>query len=173
VTADADTSTGLMLGGDIAVQLGRIADGMDQAARRRQKMAEAIRQIPIAPPQIPITAGSGALQMADLLMPKTGFNWSLRRLVAFGFSAGTVTVYKNATIAGGVAVAGEILVTFPSAGTDTFGRGEMLLMEQDQLVFAATGITLSAGFPGVQINGAADCFEAWLLPDYLLGSNFI
>jgi hypothetical protein len=134
----------------------------DPALTPSGKMFLNLHQVPIIAPQIPLTAGAGAIQFADLLSPKAGFMWSLRRLVGTLFTAGTVTVYKNGYVAGGVAVGGEPLFTFPSAGTYTFGRGEILLDQNDQLVIAATGITGS-----VQINGSADCFERWLLPSYL------
>jgi hypothetical protein len=59
------------------------------------------------------------------------------------------------------------MLPFASAGTFTFGRGEVLLDQNDQLILVCTGITLASGYGGVQLNGAADNFERWLLPDYL------
>lgn len=167
--ADEEGTGGLVLAGAAQIEatfrrvLREQQGGESAEARQRQKKLQAIRQIPIATPQIPLTAGAGALAMPDLVMAKTGYNWSIRRMVAVGFTAGTVTVWKNGIITGTAVTAGEQLFTFPSAGTYTFGRGEMLLNEEDALVFSATGIT---GI--VQLNGAADCFETWLLADYLL-----
>src|SRR5215469_1282399 len=85
-----------------------------------KKLYESMHQVPISAPQIPITAGAGTLQIYDGLGPTTGFVWSVRMLNAQGFSAGTINVYRN--ISGG-----ELLFTFPQAGTFTFGRGEMML----------------------------------------------
>jgi hypothetical protein len=143
------------------LQMGRSMNGQDDPSSPHG-IFQMAHQIPIAPPQLTLTAGAGALQLPDLLAVKTGYMWSVRRLVGSLFTAGTVSVYKNGAVVGGVLIGGEPLFTFPSAGTYTFGRGEMLLDQGDSLCISATGITGS-----VQINGAADCFERWLLPKYI------
>jgi hypothetical protein len=124
-------------------------------------------QIPIGAIQVPVTAGAGVYQMNDLLMPKAGYMWGIRRLSASGYSAGSVIAYKGGFVAGGTYSGGGEPFPFSAAGVATIGRGELLLDQGDALIIVCTGITLSAGFGGVQINGAADCFERWLLPDYL------
>jgi hypothetical protein len=156
VTDQADGS-GFDLGvfASIGASLSRVASMMEDREQRRLKLFQQIHQVPILPPQITLTAGAGTLQLNDMLAPKAGYMWSLRRITANGFSAGTVTAYKDAS-------GGEILFTFPSAGTYTFGRGEMLLDQNSPVVFVAAGITGT-----VQIAGAADNFERWLLPEYL------
>jgi hypothetical protein len=132
------------------------------------RLFESLHQVPIGALQVTISGGAGAYQMPDLLSPKAGYMWSVRRITASGYSAGTVTVYKNGAVVGGSAVAGgEPVMPFAAAGTSTAGRGEILLDQNDQLIIVCSGITLSAGFAGVQINGAADFFERWLLPEYL------
>jgi hypothetical protein len=156
VSAGPDGGLELGAGAAVAVQLGRVADLMQAQWDRRQKLLQQLNQVPIVAPQISLTAGAGTLQLADLLGPRTGYHWSVRRLSLNGYTAGTVTVYKNAS-------GGEILLPTSAAGTYTFGRGEMLLEPSDQMVFVAAGIT---GY--VQVGGAADCFESWLLPDYLM-----
>jgi len=147
-----------------AATAGRPASAED----RRRRLFERMHQIPLGAIQIQLTAGAGAFQMPDLLAPKAGFMWSVRRLTASNFTAGTVQVYKNGYVLGGAAVGGELVVPFAGAGTSTFGRGEILLDQNDQLVIVASGITLAAGVASVQIQGAADCFERWLLPEYLM-----
>lgn len=139
----------------------------------RSKLYRRMHQVPIAPPLLIPTSGAAVLaNVTDLLGPNTGYHWSVRRLTASGFTAGTVSVYRNATqtnfTAGSVALTGELLVVFPVAGTDTFGRGELLLEPDDSLVLSCTGITLAAGAAGVSVIGSADQFESWLLPDYLM-----
>lgn len=129
--------------------------------------AEQLHQIPIGAIQIPISAGAGVYQMNDLLMPKAGYMWSVRRLTASGYTAGSVIAYKGGAIVGGAYTGGGDPFPFSAAGALTIGRGELLLDQGDALVFVATGITLSAGVGGIQINGAADCFERWKLPDYI------
>lgn len=135
--------------------LDRMTGALRDEAEQRQVMAQAIRQIPLAPPQITLATGAGVLDVPDSLGAKTGYCWSVRRLAVTGFSAGSVSVFINSQF-------GEPAAVFSVAGVNVYGRGEQLLMPGDRLVFTATGIT---GF--VQINGRADCFELWYLPYYI------
>jgi len=158
IAAGAVASMGRAMSGDMP----------DAEGDRRSRLFERLHQVPIGAIQVPITAGAGAFQMNDLLMPKAGYMWSVRRLTASGYSAGTVVVYKGGFVSGGVySGGGEPLVPFAAAGTTSLGRGAGLLDQGDPLIVVCTGITLVAGFAGVQINGAADMFERWLLPEYL------
>lgn len=135
------------------------------------KLYRQIHQVPIVPPPLIPNAGNGVVFAQDSMGPNTGYHWSIRRLVATGYSAGTVSIYRNAVQTGfgaAAAVTGELLFTFPQAGTFTFGRNEMLLEPDDSLVVAATGISLNAGASFIQVIGSADQLESWLLPDYIL-----
>lgn len=137
----------------------------------RHNLFRQMHQVPIAPPLLVPSSGNAISNVNDLLGPNTGFHWSVRRLNLSGYSAGTVTIYRNAVQTGfgaGFAVTGEILMPPSPAGTFTFGRGEMLLEPDDSLVLVAQGVTLTAGQSGVQVVGSADQFESWLLPDYLM-----
>ena len=163
----ADGGAELDVFAKIGIQLGRVADMMTQREERRAKLFDQLHQVPVTAPGIPLSAGAGALQMADTLSPKAGYMWSLRRLSCVGYTAGTVNVYKNGAVVGGVAIGGELVAPFPTAGVFTFGRGEMLMDQNDQLIISASGITLASGYAGIQIGGAADNFERWLLPEYL------
>lgn len=136
----------------LAAQLGRVADALERAEAFRVKCAGALQQVPLFSP---VLAGSGTIDSPDALMAKTGYHWSIRRLSAVGFTAGTVTVYNSAA-------GGEVLFPFAQAGTATFGRGEMLLQPGDRLVAVCAGIAGS-----VQLTGRADCFETWYLPHYI------
>lgn len=136
---------------------------------RRTQLFQRMHQVPIGAIQVPISAGSGVFQMNDLLMPKAGYMWSVRALTASGYSAGSVIVYKGGMVVGGAYTGGgDPRAPFAAAATSTFGRGEFLLDQGDALIVVCTSITLNANQPGVQINGAADCFERWLLPEYLM-----
>ena len=152
----------------------RVASELDGSARKL-RLANEMFQIPFAG-LIAISSSAGTLPMPDAGGPNTGYYFSVRRMSAEGFSAGTVTVYKNGvTQASGGAVVGnpEIVAVFnpPTAGliaAQFFGRGDLLLNPNDFLTFAASGITVTAAYAGVQINGSADCFPSWLLPEYLM-----
>jgi hypothetical protein len=151
------SGAGLQFLAQISASLGGIASQLSSVASRREKLLQCLRQVPFAC-GVTLTAGAGTTDTPDTLSAKTGYNWSVRRITATGFSAGTVTMYRNSAL-------GEIMVSWPAGtpGTFTFGRAEMLLEPTDRLIFVAAGITGT-----VQVNGVADCFESWLLPDYIL-----
>jgi hypothetical protein len=138
----------------IAASLGTVAQALGAEAKWRQKQATVIRQIPFAG-MITLNAGAGTDDQPDKLQAKTGYIWSIRRLTTQGFTAGTVTAYRNST-------AGEPVMPFPVPAVNTIARGELLLMQGDRLIWSATGITGTVSYWGV-----ADCFEAWYLPHYL------
>jgi hypothetical protein len=160
-------------GGGFGVAAGAVlAMGRAQGDRQDQLRAQGdwnrIHQVPIGPLQIAITAGAGVYQVPDMTAVRAGFMQSIRRLTASGFSAGTVAVYKSGAVVGGVFLGGgEPISAFAAAGINTLGRAEGLMDMGDNLIFVCTGITLSTGFAGVQINGASDCFTRDFLPDYL------
>ena len=126
-------------------------------------------QVPIVCPQLIPVSGAAVGLTNDQMGPMTGWYWSIRRLEANGFTAGTVAVYKNAVQTGfgaNAALTGELLFTFPQAGTYTFGRREMLLNPDDNISLVCTGATLAAGITGITVGGAADQFPTWYLPHY-------
>jgi hypothetical protein len=157
----------------LGTQFGQEADEAFSAegAERRRRMFTRMHQVPIiVPPLVPNT-GNGVIFGQDAMGPNTGFHWSIRRLAATGWTAGTVIVYRNAIQTGfgaNAALTGEQLFTFPTVGTYTFGRGEMLLEPDDSLLIACSGVTLAAGAGNIAVQGSADQFESWLLPDYLM-----
>jgi hypothetical protein len=144
---------------DVTAQLCASLDGltaqMRRAEERHQRMAQAIRQVPLAAGRMNLT--TGVLDDPAQLRAPTGFIWGVRRLTLSGFATGTAIVYLNAA-------GGEPVAPFSQAGTFTFGRGELLLHPGDRLVVTATGQT---GSDYVQLNGAADAFELWFLPYYI------
>ena len=149
-------------GGSLSVFGGvqeKMADNYRSFAKREMQI-ETIQQPTFFYGPIPLTAGAGNLFTAD--GPPTGRCWSIRRLNLTGYSAGLVALQKNSTLTG------ADLVFPPSvAGVFQIGRGEALFQPDEIPVFVATGITLSAGSPGITISGTADSFPAWMLPRYL------
>jgi hypothetical protein len=154
------TSPGLEL--DLQVRLAASIDGhtaaLNREAQWRERVARAITQVPFAG-SIDISGGAGSSTRGrDKLQAKTGYIWSVRRLTAYGWSAGTVTAYRND-------INGEPVMPFPVPAVNLIGRGEELLMPGDALVWGAAGITLTGTI--LQYWGVADCFESWYLPYYL------
>lgn len=145
---------------ELRASINGLKEAADREARWRQRCAEAVRQIPFAG-MISLTAGAGTTTRdRDKLQAKTGYCWSIRRLTVYGFNAGTVTAYRND-------LNGEPLCPFPVAAVNTFGRGEMMLMPGDALLWNATGISLTSGANFLAYWGTADCFESWYLPFYI------
>jgi hypothetical protein len=138
----------------VAASLDGMTAALDREARWRQKCANAITQVPFAG-SISLSGGAGTYDRPDQLQAKTGYMWSIRRITSNGFSAGTVTAYRNSAI-------GEPIMPFPVPAVNTIGRGELLLNPGDRIVWGATGITGTVSFWGV-----ADCFESWYLPFYI------
>jgi len=153
VEADADTG-GVDIMAGFSAQLGRVADALEREWRRRERMAQVVHQIPVAA-AVNLTGGAATVKSPDQLQAKAGYCWGIRRLSTWGWSAGTVTFYQNDAN-------GEPVAPFTVAGVSTFGRGELLLEPQDQLVIVAAGIT-----GNVYIGGKADCFPSWYEPYYL------
>ena len=142
------------IGARICASLDGVAARMDRDDRWHQRISQAMTQVPFAG-AITLATGAGTYDQPDQLQAKTGYIWGLRRLTAQGFSAGTVTVYRNSA-------SGEPVMPFPVPAVNTISRGEILLMPGDRMIWSATGITGSVNFWGV-----ADCFESWYLPFYL------
>jgi hypothetical protein len=138
----------------IAASLNGVAGALSAEAQWRQKCARALSQVPFWG-TVNLTAGNGTEDQPDKLQAKTGYIWGIRRLTIQGYSAGTVTAYRNSAL-------GEPVLPFPVPAVNTIGRGELLLMPGDRLVFSATGITGTVNYWGV-----ADCLESWFLPFYI------
>lgn len=132
----------------------RLSASLDREQAWREKCAIAIRRVTFAG-TITLAAGAGTDDQPDKLQAKTGYIWGIRRITANGFTAGTVTAYRNSAI-------GEPVMPFTVAAVNTLGRGELLLMPNDRLVWGATGITGTVSY-----WGEADCLESWYLPYYI------
>lgn len=155
MTADlnigADLSIGASLNG-LAMAVTGLCDRMDREIRFRQRAAEAFRQVPFII-NVPLVAGAATLNPTTV-GPDIGYYWSIRKLAAVGFTAGTVNTYVDN-------INGEPIVPFPVAAVNTFGKAEQLIHPNSSIAITATGITGT-----VQLWGKADQFEQWLFPWY-------
>jgi hypothetical protein len=146
----------LDVGVQLIASLETLTDALNRQWQHEQKKAQALRQVPLIANQMSLTAGAGVIDDPANLRCPTGYYWSVRRLTLSGFTAGTATVYINSQY-------GEPVAPFASAGSDSWGKGHILLHPGDRLVVTASGIT---GY--VQLNGAVDLVEARFLYDYLI-----
>ena len=146
----------------VAVAINRLCDRLDrQQMTRAARANEAYRQAEFSG-TVTLASGAGTLQDFNRFGCPQGYTWSVRRLAAAGFTAGTLTAYKDAT-------AGEPVAVFVGAAAivpQYYGKGDLVIKSMSQLVWSATGITGT-----VQLWGAADQIESWLLPSYIGGYN--
>lgn len=163
MTVEADASAGLSVVASLnglTQAIGGLNARMDREAMTRQKASQAFRQVRIG--KGINTSGSATTSHIEPHGPPQGSYWSVRRLTAYYYTAGTVTAFVDSPDG----INGEPLVAFPAAAVYTFGKGEMLLPPQSQLIIAYSGITpVSGNF--IYVWGAADQFETWLLPWYM------
>lgn len=128
------TETGFDIGAEFFVDLGKKIDAIHaQAAKWRMVL---YRNDVID--QIALTAGAGTYDSPVKAGPVRGQCWDIRRLSAWGFTAGTVQAQLNAL---------EPLAQWTGAAAPsttlpaTFGKGEIILQPGDRITFTATGIT--------------------------------
>ena len=107
---------------------------------------------------IPLVVGAGTLLQSNLYGPELPYWWDVRSVRVWGFTAGTVTVYRNNP----AALSGEQFGSTSVPGEFTWS-GQLFLSPQDTLVFGATGVTGSV-FMAMQ---AIEVVSAWL-PEYLM-----
>jgi hypothetical protein len=135
----------------------RLARADASTAAQAQLAAQEYQQIPFVI-NLPIAAGAGSLNPVPATGPDVGYWWSIRRLSATGFSAGTVILFIDST-------AGEPVATFTGAaiGTyvTTYGKGHQMLHPGSNLAITATGITGT-----VVVYGAADLIATAVMPWY-------
>lgn len=87
--------------------------------------------------QIALTTGAGTYDSQAKASPVRGQVWDVRRLSAWGFTAGTVVAMVNALEPIAAWTGSATLTTLPA----TFGKGEVILQSGDRITFTATGIT--------------------------------
>lgn len=138
---------------ELVAALNRNADELQQQREQRWRNRGALQRIFMASRQS--VNANDVIDQPDALMAKTGYWWDIRRLTITGFTAGTITVYRNAN-------GGEPVAPFAQAGMFTFGKGEVLLHPGDRLV--AVGVSTTGTW---QMWGEATSVEAWYLPEYL------
>jgi hypothetical protein len=148
------SEAGLEVTASFGLQLGRVAEAMERSERWRVRCAGAIQQ---SPPVSAVPDGNGLIDQPDLFTARTGYIWSIRRLTCAGFSAGTVTFYKNA-------LGGEPVAPFPEAAVFTYSKGQLVLQPGERLVGDASSAT---GSPQVQVWVTADVMESWYFPYYI------
>ena len=155
--ADLDPAVGGNFTGALAelvLAFGQHAERAERAATRPHVPWEACHPVgPIG--AVTLTAGAGTTDAADMLGPHDPYWWDLRRFAAWGFTAGSVALFKNAT-------SGTQLGSLSAPGNITWSAQE-LLAPRDRLIIVASGIT-----GAVQWEVRAVEVESRWLPEYLV-----
>jgi len=140
---------------ELAATLGSVKQALDGDRARKPKIPwEACH--PVSPQgAVVLTAGAGTFLQPDLMGPTTMYWWDLREITVWGFTAGSVTVFKNSTL-------GEQVAVFNTPGNFTWS-GQKFLRPDDDLKVSATGITGNVQF----VVEAIEIETAWLA-EYLL-----
>jgi hypothetical protein len=154
------------ISGSLIASLDGLAGAVNQLDRRMEKdnrrRLEIAMQVRSAPFGVGVALSGGAnlglyFAQSPNLGPAAGMMWSVRSLIAQGYTAGTVNIYRDNPN-------GEQFAGFPQAGLYTFGRGERPLWPMSQMVVVASGIS---GI--VEIYGHADVFPQGYWAEYNLG----
>jgi hypothetical protein len=131
----------------VSASIGSLAEEMKAWRSDRQRLAQAVH--PFVIPGIPLSlaTGAGTLNQPNIMSPRTGKFWDIRRISCTGYSAGTVTCYLNST-------SGDIIALFASAGVLLNGKAQLLIGANDLLVFGAATITgtVTIGLAGVEVD---------------------
>ena len=139
------------IGFDFTAQLqasiGSLAEEMKAWRSERQRLAQAVHPFVIPGIPLSLTTGAGTLNQPNILSPRTGKFWDIRRISCTGYTAGTVTTYLNST-------SGDIVALFSTAGVLLNGKAQLLIGANDLLVFGAASITgtVTIGLAGVEVD---------------------
>lgn len=98
---------------------------------------------------------SGTFDVPDLMGPHDPYWWDLRKFAAWGFTAGSVAIYKNSA-------QGEQIGSLAAPGNITWSTQE-LMAPRDRIIVVATSITGTVQF----VTRAIEVETAWL-PEYLM-----
>jgi hypothetical protein len=131
----------------LQASIGSLTDEMKAWRSGRQRLAQAVHPFVIPGIPLSLSTGAGTLNQPNILSPRTGKFWDIRRISCTGYTAGTVTCYLNST-------SGDIVALFASAGVLLNGKAQLLIGANDLLVFGAASITgtVTIGLAGVEVD---------------------
>jgi hypothetical protein len=139
--------------GTLEVVLGRVAKALDRQAQRDMRLSQLVNVVPI----MGALPGNGTLDYPDRYGPTDGFLWDVRRITVSGFSAGTVTLFKNDVNST------QLYQWATTTPTEKTWSSQLWLRARDRLIFVAAGITGT-----VQLDGNAHLVSEQLLAEYIL-----
>jgi hypothetical protein len=156
-------SFGINIGGGLG---DGAADAATAAAGIPHRPVRPAMPFNLPPGLLTATAVGSFLDLPAQFGPPNGWFWDITALSAYGFTAGTLAVTRNAPLvtAAGSPNAIESVGTFPQAGIITYPqKGMPLLDSSERLVFTVTG-TLTGS---AQISGTVIAVPAERISEYL------
>lgn len=131
---------------------GKIARHFDRLEKQHEEIWDRVATVPVLGGGLTgLAAASVPLDFPDRFGPHDGYWWDLARLSCWGFTAGTVFVYRNDATG-----FGEQLAEFSTPGQWTWGHRQMPLAPRDRLVVVASAVTGSVFVAGSATQVRAD-----------------
>jgi hypothetical protein len=135
---------------DVAVSLGTVAREMTRARTEREQLSQVIYPVTI-PAQFAVVAAAQTLVIAnaELLGPRTGLVWDVRRVAVTGFQSTSeaVTLYRGSTGSSSDAQPENVIAMLTpvssavSVGTYSPGLGACLVRANQSLSLGGSGLT--------------------------------
>jgi hypothetical protein len=131
----------------LQASIGSLTEQLKAWRSDRLRLAQAVHPFVIPGIPLSLTTGAGTLNQPNIMSPRTGRFWDIRRISCTGYTAGTVTCYLNST-------SGDIVALFSTAGVLLNGKAQLLIGANDLLVFGAASITgtVTVGLAGVEVD---------------------
>lgn len=147
---------------EAAASLSASLDGTTEELRRGRKfradLLQNIRYIGMIPlPQLTGSGTANAVDVPNLMGPRTGWAWDVHRFTCVTFTGGTVSFYLD-----GVADGNQVMV-FTTAGVSLLGKAQVLVEPGHRLIAAAVNLTGNA----TMSLGVTEIAQSYL-GDYLL-----
>ena len=166
---NGDGGLSLSVFADLGATLSRLATVIDRDYQQRIALRNAIYPIEIPPQTVAVTAG-GTVTIAspELLGPRSGWFWDVRRVTVAGLASSTevVTIYRGETGSSTDQVNTQAIASLTGkTGTYAPGLGALLLRPGQSVVVAGASLTASEL---VSVSGDAICVKAEYLGAYLL-----
>jgi hypothetical protein len=147
MTTTDETGVSFQILGALSASINGLSAQIQQERTHRERLTQALHPFVVSQQAITLSAGAGTLDQPNLLGPRTGKFWDLRRISCTGFSAGTVTVYLSQPSA-------DVLSVFSTAGVLLLGKAHIILGGNDRLYFSAASITgsVTISIAGIEVD---------------------
>lgn len=152
--------------GSLSASLRGMAAAVERRARQDQRMAEAIRVVPL-PAQTQNAAGGTVFiaSASNVLGPSTGYAWAVQSVTVAGLgSSDSASLYAGPAGPASVVPANFRQVFTAAAPSWQPGRTGFILNYGDTLMLMGTGLSTAQ----LTLSGQVVIMESWMLTEFLL-----